>query len=80
MYMSSICSDLLNIVDVVNDFQNFLGPELKAVTGDIDGIDLVNQVCLHVLCKFILCNPPSLNHGALVKYFKCRSLGKQYCW
>nr|AML30863.1 axonemal inner arm dynein heavy chain 7 [Marsilea vestita] len=40
-YMSSICSDLLNIVEVVNDFQNFLGPELKAVTGDIEGIDSV---------------------------------------
>lgn len=43
-YMSSICADLLTIVEVVNDFLNFLGPELKAVTGDIEGIDSVIQV------------------------------------
>ncbi|MCO5597848.1 hypothetical protein L7F22_051932 [Adiantum nelumboides] len=42
-YMSSICADLLTIVEVVNDFLNFLGPELKAVTGDIEGIDSVIQ-------------------------------------
>eukprot|EP01018_Ginkgo_biloba_P029496 Gb_13869 [translate_table: standard] len=42
-YMSNICVDLLHIVEVVDDFHNFLGPELKAVTGDAQGIDSVIQ-------------------------------------
>ncbi|KAL2608323.1 hypothetical protein R1flu_026896 [Riccia fluitans] len=40
-YMSTVCVDLLHIVEVVNDFLYFLGPELKAVTGDVAGIDEV---------------------------------------
>ncbi|OAE19678.1 hypothetical protein AXG93_1847s1410 [Marchantia polymorpha subsp. ruderalis] len=40
-YMSTVCVDLLHIVEVVNDFLYFLGPELKAVTGDVQGIDEV---------------------------------------
>ncbi len=37
-YMAEICSDLSEMVEIVDDFHKFLGPELKAVTGD-------NQVC-----------------------------------
>lgn len=40
-YMASICDDLRNMVLVVNDFSKFLGPELKAVTGNAEGIDSV---------------------------------------
>ncbi|KAK3281453.1 hypothetical protein CYMTET_10756, partial [Cymbomonas tetramitiformis] len=42
-YMASICGDLLQMVKVVDDFHKFLGPELKAVTGDSLGIDEVIQ-------------------------------------
>lgn len=38
-YMAEICSDLSEMVEIVDDFHKFLGPELKAVTGD-------SQVCL----------------------------------
>ena len=40
-YMASICGDLRHVVRVVDDFHKFLGPELKAVTGDAQGIDEV---------------------------------------
>jgi dynein heavy chain len=40
-YMASICKDILQMVEVVDDFHKFLGPELKAVTGDSQGIDSV---------------------------------------
>ncbi len=33
-----VCSDLTDMVEVIDDFHKFLGPELKAVTGD-------TQVC-----------------------------------
>ena len=42
--MSNVCIDLLHIVEVVNDFLYFLGPELKTVTGDVQGIDDVIHV------------------------------------
>lgn len=32
-YMAEICNDLIEMVEIVNDFFKFLGPELKAVTG-----------------------------------------------
>lgn len=45
-YMSAVCVDLLHIIEVVNDFFQFLGPELKSVTGDVQSIDAMIQVCL----------------------------------
>jgi dynein heavy chain len=42
-YMASVCADLRRVVEVVDDFKRFLGPELKAVTGDPQGIDDVIQ-------------------------------------
>lgn len=33
-YMAEICADLWEMVEIVDDFHKFLGPELKAVTGD----------------------------------------------
>lgn len=42
-YMAEICRDLAEMVEVVDDFFKFLGPELKAVTGDTQGIDRVIQ-------------------------------------
>jgi len=32
-YMAEICNDLIEMVEIVDDFFKFLGPELKAVTG-----------------------------------------------
>ncbi|KXZ49756.1 DHC2 protein [Gonium pectorale] len=40
-YMAEICADLIEMVEIVDDFFRFLGPELKAVTGDTAGIDRV---------------------------------------
>ncbi|GFH18109.1 uncharacterized protein HaLaN_14853, partial [Haematococcus lacustris] len=39
--MAEICNDLIEMVEIVDDFFKFLGPELKAVTGDMQGIDRV---------------------------------------
>uniref|UniRef100_K7FM63 Dynein axonemal heavy chain 10 n=1 Tax=Pelodiscus sinensis TaxID=13735 RepID=K7FM63_PELSI len=38
-YMTSICQDLYDIVQVIEEFYNIFGPELKAVTGDPKRID-----------------------------------------
>ncbi|CAK8985449.1 unnamed protein product [Durusdinium trenchii] len=38
-YMSKICTDLYEIMQVLDQFYKFLGPELKEVTGDSQGID-----------------------------------------
>jgi dynein heavy chain len=40
-YMSEICSNILEIIEAIDHFRVFLGPELKAVTGDSAGIDEV---------------------------------------
>lgn len=44
--MSVICTDFLHVLDVVNDFLYFLGPDLKTVTGDVAGIDAIIHVSL----------------------------------
>lgn len=33
-YMAEVCGNLMEMVEVVDDFFKFLGPELKAVTGE----------------------------------------------
>ncbi|CAJ1332260.1 unnamed protein product [Effrenium voratum] len=38
-YMSKICTNLYEIMQVLDQFYKFLGPELKEVTGDSQGID-----------------------------------------
>jgi dynein heavy chain len=38
-YMSKICENLYDIAHVLDQFYKFLGPELKEVTGDSQGID-----------------------------------------
>ncbi|XP_004690685.2 PREDICTED: dynein heavy chain 10, axonemal [Condylura cristata] len=43
-YMAAICQDLYDILQVVEEFYNIFGPELKAVTGDPKRID-------DVLCR-----------------------------
>jgi dynein heavy chain len=40
-YMGEICANILEILDALDHFKVFLGPELKAVTGDSAGIDEV---------------------------------------
>jgi dynein heavy chain len=40
-YMSEICANILEIIEALDHFRVFLGPELKAVTGDSAGIDEV---------------------------------------
>ena len=42
-YMIEICVDLIKIVEIVDDFIKFLGPDLKSVTGDIHGIERMVQ-------------------------------------
>tara|TARA_B100000795_G_scaffold255901_1_gene227926 strand:- start:11823 stop:14474 length:2652 start_codon:yes stop_codon:yes gene_type:complete len=42
-YMSKICNHLLEVATVLDQFGKFLGPELKAVTGDSDGIDQMTR-------------------------------------
>jgi dynein heavy chain len=44
-YSINICGDLLKIIEALDNFRKFLGPELIAVTGDTVGI---NQVLLRV--------------------------------
>lgn len=39
-YMAEVCGQLSEMVEIVDDFFKFLGPELKAVTGE------VTQSCL----------------------------------
>ena len=39
--MAQICADLKASLVVIEDFHQYLGPELKAVTGDAQGIDEV---------------------------------------
>lgn len=41
IYMSKICKDLEDVAETLDQFGKFLGPELKAVTGDPHGIDEV---------------------------------------
>ena len=41
-YMSEICANILEILEALDHFKVFLGPELKAVTGDAEGIDEVS--------------------------------------
>ncbi|XP_044777260.1 dynein axonemal heavy chain 10 isoform X1 [Neomonachus schauinslandi] len=43
-YMATICQDLCDILQVMEEFYNIFGPELKAVTGDPKRID-------DVLCR-----------------------------
>jgi dynein heavy chain len=44
-YMAKICVDLHDVATVLDQFHKFLGPELKDVTGDAEGIEkLVLQV------------------------------------
>ena len=40
-YMAKVCTHLLEVATVLDQFGKFLGPELKAVTGDSDGIDVM---------------------------------------
>ncbi|KFG44621.1 dynein heavy chain family protein, partial [Toxoplasma gondii GAB2-2007-GAL-DOM2] len=42
-YMSKVCTYLREVVEVINQFQRFLGPELKTVTRYHKGIDRLNQ-------------------------------------
>ncbi|PKU30569.1 hypothetical protein llap_19128 [Limosa lapponica baueri] len=38
-YMTSICQDLYDMLQVIEEFYNIIGPELKAVTGDPERVD-----------------------------------------
>ncbi|CAM9474002.1 unnamed protein product, partial [Phaeothamnion confervicola] len=40
-YMARVCGDLLEVATVLDQFQKFLGPELKSVTGESAGIDRI---------------------------------------
>jgi hypothetical protein len=55
-YMAEVCGNLMEMVEVVDDFFKFLGPELKAVTGERASSGL-NHTVLHVaMCPMpVLC-------------------------
>lgn len=38
-YMIKICYDIKNFAEIIQEFQNIFGPELKALTGNTKGID-----------------------------------------
>ncbi|NXJ42346.1 DYH10 protein, partial [Ciconia maguari] len=38
-YMTSVCQDLYDILQIIEEFYNIFGPELKAVTGDPKRVD-----------------------------------------
>ena len=40
-YMSLICQDFYDVAQVLEEFHNIFGPELKAVTGDTERIEAV---------------------------------------
>ena len=40
-YMARVCENLQEVATVLDQFHKFLGPELKAVTGDSQGFDQV---------------------------------------
>ena len=42
-YMAHVCGHLFEVATVLDQFHKFLGPELKAVTGESDGIDQVME-------------------------------------
>jgi dynein heavy chain, axonemal len=42
--MARVCGDLLEVAVVLDQFHKFLGPELKAVTGESAGIDDIMEV------------------------------------
>nr|WAW84832.1 axonemal dynein heavy chain 10 [Halisarca dujardinii] len=48
-YSGSICQDIHNVVQTVEEFHNIFGPELKAVTGDPDRIDRVLDRVNHLI-------------------------------
>eukprot|EP00953_Heterococcus_sp_UTEX-ZZ885_P014982 8453-Heterococcus_DN1.PRE.4 len=52
-YMARVCGDLLEVAVVLDQFHKFLGPELKAVTGESAGIDDIMEVTrtLHYTIK-----------------------------
>ena len=54
-YMAKICQQLKDCILVVDDFHKFLGPELKSVTGDTQGIDLVIEHVSDMLQPIIAC-------------------------
>ena len=60
-YMSKICENLFEVAQTLDQFYKFLGPELKAVTGDSAGIDEVRfQYFPHCFLEdtsFVLANP-----------------------
>ena len=42
-HMAKICQDLKEVAEVLDQFHQFLGPELRAVTGDSQGIEKVSK-------------------------------------
>lgn len=60
IHMSKICKDLYEVAETMDQFRKFLGPELKSVTGEAEGIDEVSAMvqgrslfCL--LCVVAVC-------------------------
>ena len=82
-YMSEICSDLNEMIEIVDDFHKFLGPELKAVTGDSQVAQyqlLHGQASLSSLCMRL--EPVThVNQDALIRLTAtAAAFCVQGCW
>ncbi|XP_052801261.1 dynein axonemal heavy chain 10-like isoform X3 [Mya arenaria] len=65
-YMSNICQDLYNVAQILEEFYNIFGPELKAVTGDPKRIEdvLVRVDALVVPLEDVGFDPFSTRHAS----------------
>lgn len=61
-FMAEICADLIEMVEIVDDFFKFLGPELKAVTGE--------QIWGEKLCKVGKLQAASSHHLSWMRYMR----------
>lgn len=51
-YMANICENILEVTNVLEEFRKFLGPELKEVTGDGEGIETLSGKVDNLIQQF----------------------------
>jgi hypothetical protein len=65
-YMAEVCGHLSEMVEIVDDFFKFLGPELKAVTGVQSGAALLVHVRSAAKCITTRCSSGATLYAALL--------------
>jgi dynein heavy chain len=70
IHMSKICKDLYEVAETMDQFRKFLGPELKSVTGEAEGIDEVSALVQGLTLRFL---PPSSTVVLTLLFVVCRS-------